>query len=264
MSVVEIQDLSVEFRLGTGTVHAVRGVDLHVDEGEILAVVGESGSGKSATALSVLRLNPEPPCVYSGGSVRIDGRDVLAMSERELRDVRGDDVAMIFQDPMTSLDPLQRIGTQVAEVLRRHRGASRAEARAAVVPALREAGVPEPERRADQYPHELSGGLRQRAMIAMALVGRPRVLVADEPTTALDVTVQAQILDLLVELCERRGTAVVLITHDLGVVAEVADRVVVMHRGRVVESGGVLDVLGAPSQEYTRELLRATPRLELR
>ncbi|OZM83283.1 ABC transporter ATP-binding protein [Pseudonocardia sp. MH-G8] len=264
MTLLEIQDLSVEFRLATGTVPAVRGVDLHVDEGEILAVVGESGSGKSATALSVLRLNPEPPCVYTGGSVRLDGRDVLEMSERELRDVRGNDVAMIFQDPMTSLDPLQRIGTQVAEVLRRHRGASRAEARAAVVPALSEAGIPEPERRADQYPHELSGGLRQRAMIAMALVGRPRVLVADEPTTALDVTVQAQILDLLVGLCERRGTAVVLITHDLAVVAEVADRVVVMHEGRVVESGGVLDVFDAPAQDYTRGLLRATPRLELR
>ncbi|GAA0931912.1 ABC transporter ATP-binding protein [Pseudonocardia zijingensis] len=264
MSLLQIQDLSVEFRLGTGTVHAVRGVDLHVDAGEILAVVGESGSGKSATALSVLRLNPEPPCAYPSGSVLLDGRDVLTMDERALRTIRGADVAMVFQDPMTSLDPLQRIGNQVAEVLRHHRGASRAEARAAVVPALREAGIPDPERRADQYPHELSGGLRQRAMIAMALVGRPRLLIADEPTTALDVTVQAQILDLLVELSERHGTAVVLITHDLGVVAEVADRVVVMREGRVVESGGVLDVFDAPAQEYTRELLRATPRLETR
>jgi ABC-type microcin C transport system duplicated ATPase subunit YejF len=177
MSLLQIQDLSVEFRLGTGTVHAVRGVDLHVDAGEILAVVGESGSGKSATALSVLRLNPEPPCAYPSGSVLLDGRDVLTMDERALRTIRGADVAMVFQDPMTSLDPLQRIGNQVAEVLRHHRGASRAEARAAVVPALREAGIPDPERRADQYPHELSGGLRQRAMIAMALVGRPRLLI---------------------------------------------------------------------------------------
>jgi ABC-type microcin C transport system duplicated ATPase subunit YejF len=264
MTLLRIEDLSVEFRLAAETVPAVRGVDLHVDQGEILAVVGESGSGKSATALSVLRLNPEPPCVYTSGAVLLDGRDVLAMSERELRGIRGDDVAMVFQDPMTSLNPLKRVGAQVAEVLRRHRGASRSEARAAVLPALREAGIAEAERRADQYPHELSGGLRQRVMIAMALVGRPRLVVADEPTTALDVTVQAQILDLLVGLCERHGTAVVLITHDLGVVAEVADRVVVMNGGRVVESGDVLDVFEEPAEEYTRQLLRATPRLELR
>ncbi|MEW2506766.1 ABC transporter ATP-binding protein [Amycolatopsis sp. NPDC047767] len=261
MSLVEIKDLRVEFRLDTGTVTAVDGVSFAVDEGETLAVVGESGSGKTATALSLLRLNPEPPCVYEG-EVLLDGRDVLRLSEKDLRRIRGNDVAMVFQDPMTSLNPVKRVGAQVAEVVRRHSGASRAQAAAAAVEALREAGIPDPERRAAQYPHQLSGGLRQRVMIAMALVGRPRVLVADEPTTALDVTVQAQILELLVELQRRHGMAIVLITHDLGVVAEVADRVVVMRSGRVVETGAVLPVFETPQEEYTRELLRATPKLE--
>ncbi|WP_020673674.1 ATP-binding cassette domain-containing protein [Amycolatopsis nigrescens] len=259
---LEVRDLHVEFRLGTGTVPAVQGVDFSVREGETLAVVGESGSGKTATALSVLRLNPVPPCVYPAGEILLDGRNVLTCTEKELRRIRGNEVAMIFQDPMTSLNPLKRVGVQVGEVLRKHQGASRGEARRAVLPALREAGIPDPERRAGQYPHELSGGLRQRVMIAMALIGRPRVLIADEPTTALDVTVQAQILDLLVEVQRRHGMAVVLITHDLGVVAEVADRVVVMRHGRVVETGDVQDVFDHPSAGYTRQLLRATPRLE--
>jgi len=261
-ALLEIEDLRVEFRLDTGTVTAVDGVSLHVGEGETLAVVGESGSGKTATALSVLRLNPEPPCVYAGGRIRLDGRDVLGMSAAQLRRVRGNEVAMVFQDPMTSLNPLKRVGAQIAEVVRRHQGAGRAQAREAALAALGEAGIPDPRRRAGQYPHQLSGGLRQRVMIAMALVGRPRVLIADEPTTALDVTVQAQILDLLVDLQRRHGMAIVLITHDLGVVAEVADRVVVMRHGRIVETGDVLDVFERPGQDYTRELLRATPRLE--
>nr|WP_052478820.1 ABC transporter ATP-binding protein [Kibdelosporangium sp. MJ126-NF4]CEL20801.1 Oligopeptide transport system permease protein OppB (TC 3.A.1.5.1) [Kibdelosporangium sp. MJ126-NF4]CTQ98394.1 Oligopeptide transport system permease protein OppB (TC 3.A.1.5.1) [Kibdelosporangium sp. MJ126-NF4] len=260
-ALLEIEDLRVEFRLDTGTVTAVDGISLAVGEGETLAVVGESGSGKTATALSVLRLNPVPPCVYSG-QIRFAGRDLLGIPEKELRRIRGNEIAMIFQDPMTSLNPLKRVGAQIAEVVRRHRGASRSEARAAVVPALREAGINDAEQRAEYYPHQLSGGLRQRVMIAMALVGRPRVLIADEPTTALDVTVQAQILDLLAELRERHGMAVVLITHDLGVVAEIADRVVVMRHGQVVESGDVLTVFEQPGEDYTRELLRATPRLE--
>ncbi|MFI1095982.1 ATP-binding cassette domain-containing protein [Streptomyces sp. NPDC020917] len=261
--VLEIADLSVDFRLDSTTVHAVRGVSLRLAQGETLAVVGESGSGKTATALSVLRLNPQPPCVYAGGRILFDGRDLLTLSEKELGAVRGQDIAMVFQDPMTSLDPLRRVGSQVAEVLRHHRGLSRAEADAAAVEALDEVGVPDPERRFRQYPHELSGGLRQRVMIAGALVGRPRVLIADEPTTALDVTVQRQILDLLVSLQERHGMAVLLITHDLGVVAETADRVAVMHQGRVVETGDVLDVFHRPADDYTRRLLAATPRLEL-
>jgi peptide/nickel transport system ATP-binding protein/oligopeptide transport system ATP-binding protein len=192
----------------------------------------------------------------------LDGRDVLQLPERELRRIRGNDVAMIFQDPMSSLNPLKRVGAQIAEVLRKHQRASRADAREAVLRALAEAGIPDPQRRAGQYPHQLSGGLRQRVMIAMALVGRPRVLIADEPTTALDVTVQAQILDLLVDLQRRHGMGIVLITHDLGVVAEVADRVVVMRQGKVVETGEVLRVFDDPNDDYTRQLLRATPRLE--
>ncbi|MFF0227139.1 ATP-binding cassette domain-containing protein [Streptomyces sp. NPDC004629] len=260
--VLEIADLSVDFRLDTTTVHAVRGVNLRLAQGETLAVVGESGSGKTATSLSVLRLNPQPPCVYTGGRILFDGRDLLTVSEKDLGSIRGQDIAMVFQDPMTSLDPLRRVGTQVAEVLRHHQGLSRAAAGAAAVEALDEVGIPDPERRFRQYPHELSGGLRQRVMIAGALVGRPRVLIADEPTTALDVTVQRQILDLLVSLQKRHGMAVLLITHDLGVVAETADRVAVMHQGRVVETGDVLDVFHRPSDDYTRRLLAATPRLE--
>ncbi|WP_411094206.1 ATP-binding cassette domain-containing protein [Streptomyces sp. 021-3] len=259
---LEIDRLSVDFRLESSVVHAVQDVSLHVHAGETLAVVGESGSGKSATALSVLRLNPSPPCVYTGGQIRFDGRDLLTLSEKELGRVRGRDIAMVFQDPMTCLDPLQRVGTQVAEVLRLHTGHSRAEARKAALEALDEVGIPDPEVRYRQYPHELSGGLRQRVMIATALVTRPRVVIADEPTTALDVTVQRQILDLLVSLQDKHDMAVVLITHDLAVVAETADRVAVMNKGRVVETGDVLDVFDRPADAYTRRLLAATPRLE--
>ncbi|MEU3178431.1 ABC transporter ATP-binding protein [Streptomyces albidoflavus] len=259
---LEIDHLSVDFRLESSVVHAVQDVSLHVRAGETLAVVGESGSGKSATALSVLRLNPSPPCVYTGGEIRFDGRDLLKLSEKELGRVRGRDIAMVFQDPMTCLDPLQCVGAQVAEVLRLHTGISRAEARTAALAALDEVGIPDPAMRYRQYPHELSGGLRQRVMIATALVTRPRVVIADEPTTALDVTVQRQILDLLVSLQDKRDMAVVLITHDLAVVAETADRVVVMNKGRVVETGDVLDVFDRPADPYTRRLLAATPRLE--
>ncbi|NED91088.1 ABC transporter ATP-binding protein [Streptomyces sp. SID11233] len=260
--VLEFQDLRVDFELASSTVHAVRGVSLSVAAGETLAVVGESGSGKSATALSAMRLNPEPPCVYAGGRVLLDGRDVLALPERELRKVRGAGISMVFQDPMTSLDPLQRVGAQVAEALRLHGGHSRTEARQAALTALDEVGIPDPEHRYRQYPHELSGGLRQRVMIASALVARPRVLIADEPTTALDVTVQRQILELLVTLQRRHGMAVLLITHDLGVVAETADRVAVMRHGEVVETGDVDQVFARPAAQYTRDLLAATPRLE--
>ncbi|MEV0084553.1 ABC transporter ATP-binding protein [Saccharopolyspora sp. NPDC050642] len=262
-ALLEINNLCVDFALATETVAAVRDVSLRLDAGETLAMVGESGSGKSVTASSVLRLNPVPPCVYTGGEVLLDGRDVLALPERDMRRIRGNDVAMVFQDPMTSLNPLKRVGEQVAEVLRRHQSTARGESRRAAIRGLEEVGIPDPERRARQYPHELSGGLRQRVVIAMALVGRPRLLIADEPTTALDVTVQRQILDLLLDLQERHGMAVLMITHDLGVVAEVADRVVVMNRGAVVETGDVEDVFDNPAEDYTRQLLRATPRLEL-
>ncbi|MFG2454827.1 ABC transporter ATP-binding protein [Streptomyces sp. M41(2017)] len=259
---LEIKGLSVDFQLQTSTVHAVQDVSLHVSAGETLAVVGESGSGKSATALSVLRLNPSPPCQYIRGEILFDGRDLLKLPEKELGRIRGRDIAMVFQDPMTCLDPLQRVGAQVAEVLRHHTDMSRAEAKQAALAALDEVGIPDPDLRYRQYPHELSGGLRQRVMIATALVARPRVLIADEPTTALDVTVQRQILDLLVTLQHKHDMGVVLITHDLAVVAETADRVAVMNQGRVVETGTVLDVFDHPADEYTRTLLAATPRLE--
>ncbi|MCX5134930.1 ABC transporter ATP-binding protein [Streptomyces sp. NBC_00340] len=259
---LEIKGLSVDFQLQTSTVHAVQDVSLHVSAGETLAVVGESGSGKSATALSVLRLNPSPPCRYIRGEILFDGRDLLKLPEKELGRIRGRDVAMVFQDPMTCLDPLQRVGAQVAEVLRHHTDMSRAEAKQAALAALDEVGIPDPDLRYRQYPHELSGGLRQRVMIATALVARPRVLIADEPTTALDVTVQRQILDLLVTLQHKHDMGIVLITHDLAVVAETADRVAVMNKGRVVETGTVLDVFDHPADEYTRTLLAATPRLE--
>jgi len=260
MPVLQINDLHAEFRLDTGTVRAVNGVSLSVEEGQTLAVVGESGSGKTATALSILRLHPTPPCVYTGGSIVSGGRDLLTLSEREMRRVRGNDIAMVFQDPMTSLNPVRTIGAQIVESLRKHRSLARGEARVRAVEALREVGIPNPEGRAGQYPHQFSGGMRQRAMIAMALACRPKLLIADEPTTALDVTVQAQILDLLADLQERFGMALVLITHDLGVVAQAADQVLVMYAGRPVESAGVDDLFERPRMPYTRALLESMPR----
>ncbi|QVQ52772.1 ABC transporter ATP-binding protein [Spiractinospora alimapuensis] len=258
---LSIDDLAIDFELGHETVHAVKGASIDVAEGEIVALVGESGSGKTATALSIPRLNPVPPCVYRSGTVTFDGRDTLRLDAAELRNLRGNDIAMIFQDPMTSLNPVKKVGTQIGEVVTLHRGLRGEKRRAAVVDALAEAGVPRPTERAALYPHELSGGLRQRAMIAMALIARPRLLIADEPTTALDVTVQAQILELLAELRERHHMGVLLITHDLGVVADIADRVTVMRDGEVVEASPVQSVFDRPQHEYTRGLLAATPRL---
>jgi peptide/nickel transport system ATP-binding protein/oligopeptide transport system ATP-binding protein len=256
-----VDDLRVDFAASTGTVHAVRGVSWQLRSGRTLAIVGESGSGKSTVAASILRLNPQPPARYPSGSITFEGTDLLHASEEELRAVRGDAISMIFQDPMSSLNPTTRVGAQVAEVLRRHRGGKRRAYREAMLSALRSAGIDDPERRAAQYPHQLSGGLRQRVMIAMALIADPQLLIADEPTTALDVTVQAQILDVLVELQRRKGMALLLITHDLGVVADVADDVVVMRAGEIVERGTVEDVLTQPEHEYTQRLLASTPRL---
>ncbi|SDT34135.1 ABC transporter ATP-binding protein [Microlunatus soli] len=259
--VLAVDDLRVDFAATSGTVHAVRGVSWELRSGRTLAIVGESGSGKSTIAASILRLNPTPPASYPSGSIRYDGRDLLTIGEAELQDIRGNAISMIFQDPMSSLNPTTRVGVQIGEVLRRHRGGRRRQHRDAVLAALRSAGIDDPERRATQYPHQLSGGLRQRVMIAMALVGDPQVLIADEPTTALDVTVQAQILDVLVELQQSRGMALLLITHDLGVVAEVADDVLVMRAGEIVERGPVEAILTDPQHSYTRQLLAATPRL---
>jgi peptide/nickel transport system ATP-binding protein len=256
-AILEVEDLGVEFRTGRGVVRAVQGLSFTVGEGETVAIVGESGSGKSTAALACLRLIPDPPGRIVSGRILLDGADILGMGDAQLRSVRGRKAAMIFQDPMMALNPVFSIDRQVGEALRLHLGLSASEASAQVVELLRLVGVPAPEERARQYPHNLSGGMRQRVMIAMALACRPRLLIADEPTTALDVTVQAQVLDLIQSLKERFGMAVLLITHDLGVVAETAHRVIVMYAGRKVEEGSTAEIFKDPRHPYTRGLLEA-------
>jgi len=258
---LEIRDLSVHFHTEDGVARAVDGVSLTVRPGETLGVVGESGCGKSVTALSVVRLLPEPPAVYAGGEVRWRGRDLLRLPPGELRRVRGNEIAFVFQEPMTSLNPVFTVGHQVAEAARVHRGLSRKEARREAVEALRRVGIPSPDRRVDEYPHQLSGGMKQRVMIAMALTCEPDLLVADEPTTALDVTIQAQILELLRRLQDEEGLGVLLITHDLGVVAETAREVAVMYAGRVVEQATAEQLFETPRHPYTRGLFRSLPGL---
>ncbi len=256
-----VEGLQTSFFTRRGTVKAVDGVDFSLWPGETLAIVGESGCGKSVTALSLMRLVPDPPGRIVGGSVRLAGTDLLALDEEAMRDVRGKDVAMIFQEPMTSLNPVLTIGSQIAEVLLLHERLGRGEAARKAIEMLRLVRIPEPEQRARSYPHQLSGGMRQRAMIAMALACNPKVLIADEPTTALDVTIQAQILTIILELQQKLGTAVILITHDLGVVAETAQRVIVMYAGRKVEESSVDDLFAHPQHPYTRGLLASIPRL---
>ncbi len=257
---LEVKNLHTHFKTRAGLVRAVDGVSFYVDKGELLGVVGESGCGKSITALSIMRLI-SPPGVIAAGEILFDGENLVAASEERMREIRGDDIAMIFQDPMTSLNPVYTVGEQIAEALRLHRKLGRAEARRAAIEAMKEVSIPDPARRADDYPHQLSGGMRQRVMIAMALACDPRVLIADEPTTALDVTIQAQILELLNELRRTRDLAVLLITHDLGVVAEVADRVAVMYTGRIVEESPVDELFARPKHPYTEGLLRSVPKL---
>ncbi|HEV3468866.1 MAG TPA: ABC transporter ATP-binding protein [Pyrinomonadaceae bacterium] len=257
---LEVKNLQTHFPTRAGLVRAVDGVSFHLDEGELLGLVGESGCGKSITALSIMRLIA-PPGKIVGGEIRFGGENLLAASEERMRAIRGDDVAMIFQDPMTSLNPVYTVGEQIAEALRLHRDLNRRRAREAAVEAMREVAIPDPARRADDYPHQLSGGMRQRVMIAMALACDPKLLIADEPTTALDVTIQAQILELIDELRRTRNLAVLLITHDLGVVAEVADRVCVMYTGRIVEESPVGELFARPKHPYTEGLLRSVPKL---
>ncbi len=258
-SLLEIDGLVTSFRTPRGTARAVDGVSLRVARGETVCIAGESGCGKSVTALSVMGLLPDAARVESG-AIRFDGIDLLALPPRERRGLRGRALAMIFQEPMTALNPVQSIGRQVAEVFAIHGTAGRAQARDKVLALLRQVKIPDAERRYDDYPHQLSGGMKQRVMIAMALANRPALLIADEPTTALDVTIQAQVLHLLRELQRELGTGIVFVTHDLAVVAQIADRVVVMYGGRVVEEGSVLDVLQRPAHPYTRGLLAARPR----
>jgi peptide/nickel transport system ATP-binding protein len=260
MALLEIDNLQTHFRTPDGINRAVDGVSFHVEAGETLAVVGESGCGKSVTAMSVLRLIPEPPGKIAG-SIRFDGRDLLKLSEREMRNIRGNEISMIFQEPMTSLNPVLTVGRQIGETLRLHQGLDKRAADARAVAMLNLVGIPEAARRVHEYPHQLSGGMRQRVMIAIALACNPKLLIADEPTTALDVTIQAQILDLMRDLKTRVGAAIVLITHDLGVVAEVAERVVVMYAGKKVEEAAVGPLFRNPRHPYTQGLLGSVPKL---
>ena len=258
---LEVKSLCTEFPVKRGVVRAVDDVSFEVSEGEILAIVGESGSGKSVTSLSIMGLLAEPGHV-AGGEMTFDGKDLVHLSEKEYREMRGNDMAMIFQEPMTSLNPVYRIGDQIVEAIRTHEKVSKKEALTRAIDLLRKVGIPSPEARVRDYPHQMSGGMRQRVMIAMALACNPKLLIADEPTTALDVTIQAQILDLLRRLREDTDMAVLLITHDLGVVSEIADRVVVMYCGQVVEEAEVRLLFDNPMHPYTLGLLKSIPRLE--
>ena len=257
---LSVRDLKTHFFTVDGVTRAVDGVSLEVAAGETLGIVGESGCGKSVTALSVMRLLPPRLARIVGGEIRFEGKDLLAYDERAMRQIRGNRIAMIFQEPMTSLNPLLRVGEQIAEALRIHTGAAPREARAKAAEMLRLVRIPDAERRLDDFPHQFSGGMRQRVMIAMALACDPRLLIADEPTTALDVTIQAQILKLLIELKSRTGAAVIMITHDLGVVAETCQRVIVMYAGRKIEEAPVGELFDRPAHPYTRGLMAATPR----
>ncbi len=260
MALLEVQNLQTHFGTPDGVVRAVEGLSFHVDAGETLGIVGESGCGKSVTSMSILRLIPEPPGKIAG-RITFAGRDLLTTSEQEMRSIRGNAISMIFQEPMTSLNPVLTVGQQIGETVRLHQGMNARDAEAKAVEMLTLVGIPAPGRRVREYPHQLSGGMRQRVMIAMALACNPKLLIADEPTTALDVTIQAQILDLMRDLKTRLGSAIMLITHDLGVVAEMAQRVVVMYAGRKVEEASVNDIFARPMHPYTRGLLGAVPKL---
>ena len=260
MALLEVENLQTHFGTPDGVVRAVEGVSFHVDAGETLGIVGESGCGKSVTAMSILRLIQEPPGKIAG-AIRFEGRNLLEVSEAEMRDIRGNAISMIFQEPMTSLNPVLTVGKQIGETLRLHQGLSPRDAEKRAIEMLVLVGIPAPQRRVREYPHQLSGGMRQRVMIAMALACNPKLLIADEPTTALDVTIQAQILDLMRDLKSRLGSAIMLITHDLGVVAEMCQRVVVMYAGRKVEEGPVEEIFARPLHPYTRGLLGSVPKL---
>jgi peptide/nickel transport system ATP-binding protein len=260
VALLEVENLQTHFRTPDGVNRAVDGVSFHVDEGETLAIVGESGCGKSVTANSILRLIPEPPGRIAG-VIRFQGTDLLKLSERAMRAIRGNDISMIFQEPMTSLNPVLTVGRQLGETLRLHQGLDKRAAEGRAIEMLALVGIPEPRRRVREYPHQMSGGMRQRVMIAMALACNPKLLIADEPTTALDVTIQAQILALMADLKRKVGAAIVLITHDLGVVAEVAERVMVMYAGRKVEEAPVAKLFRSPRHPYTQGLLGAVPKL---
>lgn len=260
---LEVQNLHVSFQTYAGEVHAVRGVNFEMYKGECIGIVGESGCGKSVTAQSIMQLLKVPPAAYKEGKILFNGEDLLSKSERYMQNIRGNDISMIFQDPMTSLNPTQKVGKQIAEVLIKHKHLKKAEALKEAEKILDMVAVSEPHKRINQYPYQFSGGMRQRAMIALALACTPSLLIADEPTTALDVTIQAQILELLKELQEKLDMSIMLITHDLGVVAKMCDRVIVMYAGQIVEQGKIEDIFYQPKHPYTRGLLKAIPRIDM-
>jgi oligopeptide transport system ATP-binding protein len=260
--VLEVDDLHVEFRTRSGVVNAVNGISYTVDRGETLAILGESGSGKSVSAQAIMGILDVPPAVITGGGIRFQGRDMLTMDAEDQRQIRGPGISMIFQDALSSLNPVYTVGFQIGEMFRAHRGASRKEAKQHAIELMDRVRIPAAARRVDDYPHQFSGGMRQRVMIAMALALDPRILIADEPTTALDVTVQAQVMDLLKDLQRDTGMGLILITHDLGVVNEVADRVAVMYAGKIVETGTVDDVFTRPAHPYTLGLMNSIPQVE--
>lgn len=260
--VLEVKDLRINFKTYAGVVQAVRGVNFELYEGETLAIVGESGSGKSVTSNALMKLIPQPPGIYAGGEILFDGKNLVQLTDREMAKVRGNDIAMIFQDPMTALNPTMRIGKQITEVILQHTSVSKSDAKARAIQILDQVGIPYPEKRFSSFPHELSGGMRQRIVIAIALAADPKLLIADEPTTALDVTIQAQILELMKTIQKTSNTSIIFITHDLGVVANVADRVAVMYAGQIVEYGTVNEVFYNPQHPYTWGLLGSMPDLE--
>lgn len=262
--ILELKNLHTHFFTDHGEIPAVDGVSIRIHEGEILGVVGESGCGKSVTSLSIMGLVPNPPGKIVGGEILFNSENLVKATDKKMRSIRGNEIAMIFQEPMTSLNPVFTIGNQVSETIRLHKKVSKKKARQMAIAMLKEVGIPRAEQIVDEYPHQLSGGMRQRVMIAMAMSCRPKVLIADEPTTALDVTIQAQILDLMKKLNKEQGTAIMLITHDLGVVAEICDRIVVMYGGKIVEEGDVRTILRSPQHPYTKGLIRSLPKLHLK
>lgn len=261
-TILEVKDLKINFKTYAGLVHAVRGVNFDLKEGETLAIVGESGSGKSVTSNALMKLIPQPPGIYESGQILFNGRDLVPLSDKEMSKIRGNEIAMIFQDPMTSLNPTMKVGRQITEVILQHKKVSKADAKKRAIELLTQVGIPFPEKRYNQYPHEFSGGMRQRVVIAIALAADPKLLIADEPTTALDVTIQAQILELMKEIQKNSKTSIIFITHDLGVVANIADRVAVMYAGQIVEYGTVNDIFYNPKHPYTWGLLGSMPDLD--
>lgn len=261
--ILDVKNLEVSFDTYAGEVQSVRGVSFDLYEGETIAIVGESGCGKSVTAKSIMRLNPEPPARFKNGEIIFDGEDIIKKTEKEMTNIRGKKISMIFQDPMTSLNPTMTVGKQILEGLRKHQNVSAEEGKKRAIEMLKLVQIPNPEKRVNEYPHEFSGGMRQRAMIAIALVCNPKLLIADEPTTALDVTIQAQIIDVMKDLQKKISTSIIMITHDLGVVADIAERIVVMYGGKIVERGSTNDIFYNPRHAYTWGLLKSVPRMDI-